>query len=188
MTDPYAAFSAPVGGAAPAPQRAAPQRRAPRPARPQVQFSDDRDALTRTVIGEAGNQDDVGQVAVASVALNRARNRNMTPSQIVLEPHQFEPWGTGESASRLMAIQPNDPRYIAASAAVDRALAGEDPTGGADHFFAPAAQSALGRPEHPCRKRAGLILMRTVLRPLAMRLLNRTPATSCPLAWWIGIC
>lgn len=127
-----------------------PERRAhPRPqqrrAMPQIRFADDRDALIRTVAGEAANQPDDGQVAVASVALNRARNRGKTPTEIVLERNQFEPWGNAETATRLMSLTPDNPQYKRAAAAVDRALAGEDPTGGASHFYAPRAQAALGR-------------------------------------------
>lgn len=126
-----------------------PERRAqPRPQRramPQIRFADDRDALIRTVAGEAANQPDDGQVAVASVALNRARNRGKTPTEIVLERNQFEPWGNPETATRLMSLTPDNPQYKRAAAAVDRALAGEDPTGGASHFYAPRAQAALGR-------------------------------------------
>lgn len=121
------------------------RRRVQRAPMPQIRFTDDRDALTRTVAGEAGNQPDLGQVAVASVALNRARSRGKTPSEIVLERNQFEPWGNAETAARLMSLSPDSPEYKRAAAAVDRALAGEDPTGGASHFYAPRAQAALGR-------------------------------------------
>lgn len=140
MSDPYAAFSDPVG-AAPTPRRAVPSPRS----RPQINFADDIDALTRTVIGEAGNQGPDGQRAVAAVALNRARQRNMTPTQVVLELNQFEPWGNPATARRLLAISPSDPRYAAARREVESAMAGNDPTGGADHFYAPKAQAALGR-------------------------------------------
>lgn len=117
----------------------------PRAQRPQINFTDDRDALIRTVIGEAQAEPPEGQAAVAAVVLNRARQRNMTPSQVVLEPNQFEPWGNPTTAQRLTSIKPDDPLYQAAAAQVDRALQGYDPTGGADHFFAPKAQAALGR-------------------------------------------
>ena len=128
---------APVRPAAPASS----SRRVPS----RVRFADDRDALARTVIGEAANQGPVGMRAVAAVALNRARGRGQSPSDVVLAPNQFEPWGTEESASRLMAIPTSDPRYVAAMREVDAAMAGDDPTGGASHFYAPAAQAALGR-------------------------------------------
>lgn len=133
-----------VGGStsAPAPARSArQQRRTPQ----QIRFPNDRDALIRTVIGEAGSESADGQNAVASVVLNRSRTRNLTPSQVVLERNQFEPWGNPETTQRLLAIQPNDPRYIQASSAVERALAGNDPTQGASHFYSPTAQAAMGR-------------------------------------------
>lgn len=126
-------------------QQSQPRRRVQRTPMPQIRFTDDRDALIRTVAGEAANQPDDGQVAVASVALNRARNRGKTPTEIVLERNQFEPWGNAETAARLMSLTPDNPQYKRAAAAVDRALAGEDPTGGASHFYAPRAQAALGR-------------------------------------------
>ena len=133
----------PVSPPAAVPGPAAPRQAPRRQAMPQIRFADDRDAMIRTVIGEADNQPDEGQTAVAAVINNRARQRGLPASQVVLEWNQFEPWGTAASASSLMAIQPNDPRYIRASAAVDQALAGADPTGGADHFYAPRAQAAL---------------------------------------------
>lgn len=125
--------------------QAAPRTAARQAARPQVRFADDRDALIRTVIGEAQAEPPEGQAAVAAVILNRARQRGMTPSQVVLETNQFEPWGNPKTASRLAGISPNDPLYQSAAAQVDRALSGYDPTGGADHFYAPVAQQALGR-------------------------------------------
>lgn len=134
--------SAPV--VQPAPQTRPAQRQTPRRA-PRPQFADDRDALIRTVIGEAANQGPQGMQAVAAVALNRSRSRGQTPTEVVLAPNQFEPWGTAASVNRLMSIRPDAPEYRAAAQAVDAALAGNDPTNGADHFYAPRAQAALGR-------------------------------------------
>lgn len=130
--------------ASPPPRPAAP-RRAPAPAARPISFTDDRDAMIRTVIGEAGNQGPDGQTAVAAVIANRARQNGRPAREVVLERNQFEPWGNAATAQRLMSVPADDPRYIQAAAAVDRAMAGDDPTGGADHFFAPRAQAALGR-------------------------------------------
>ena len=118
----------------------------PRPPRPQIRFSDDYDALTRTILGEAGSEPDEGKAAVGGVIMNRSRARGMTPTQVVLEQNQFEPWGNPETASRLMSIRPDSPEYRRASAIARRVIdEGYDPTGGADHFYAPEAQRALGR-------------------------------------------
>lgn len=126
-------------GSAPQPRQRTQQRRA------QPQFRDDVDAVARTLIGEAGNQGDQGMLAVGGVIANRARQRGLSPSQVVLQPSQFEPWGNPETTQRLMAIDPNSPEYQRASAIAQRALDGEDVTGGASHFYAPKAQAALGR-------------------------------------------
>lgn len=99
------------------------------------------------MIGEAGNQGDDGMLAVGGVAMNRARLRGMTPEQVVLERNQFEPWGNAETTQRLLSISPDSPEYRRAAALADRVLQGEDPTGGASHFYAPKAQAALGRPK-----------------------------------------
>lgn len=136
---------APVVSPAPSPQSVARRPQARRQAAP-IRFANDQDALTRTLLGEAGNQDDTGMLAVGGTVVNRARARGLTPSQVVLEPNQFEPWGNPETTQRLLAISPQSPEYQRAYQLAGRALAGEDPTGGADHFYAPKAQAALGRP------------------------------------------
>lgn len=136
---------APVVSPAPSPRSVARQPQARRQAAP-IRFANDQDALARTLLGEAGNQDDVGMLAVGGTVVNRARARGLTPSQVVLEPNQFEPWGNPQTTQRLLSVSPNSPDYQRAYQIAGRALAGEDPTGGADHFYAPKAQAALGRP------------------------------------------
>ncbi len=125
--------------------QSAPRRQSPRQQRPQIRFQNDVDAVARTLIGEAGNQGEQGMLAVGGVIANRARQRGLSPSEVVLQPSQFEPWGNPETTQRLMAISPNSPEYQQAAAIAQRALAGEDITGGASHFYAPRAQQALGR-------------------------------------------
>lgn len=141
MNDPYAAFGRPVDAA---PRQQAPRQ--PRPAMPQIRFADDRDAIIRTVLGEAGSEPEIGRQAVAAVIQNRARTRGLTPAQVVLERNQFEPWGNPETAARLMSYTPDSPEYQEVARQIDRVLQGYDPTGGASHFYSPSAQAALGRP------------------------------------------
>lgn len=106
---------------------------------------DERDRVIRTVYGEAGNQGPVGQQAVAAVIRNRAANSGSTPTGVVTAPNQFEPWNTPQGRARMASLDPNSPQYAQISQAVDKAYAGDDPTGGATHFYSPTAQSALGR-------------------------------------------
>lgn len=130
----------PLGGGQSAPR----QQRQAAPRR-QISFQSDADAVARTLIGEAANQGEQGMLAVGGVIANRARQRGLTPAQVVLERNQFEPWGNPETTNRLLNISPQSPEYQQAYAIAQRALAGEDPTGGASHFYAPRAQAALGR-------------------------------------------
>ncbi len=108
-----------------------------------------RDMLARTLLAEAGNQGPTGMQAVANVIRNRAVAGNFggdTVEGVIQKPSQFEPWNTAAGRNRMAAIDPNSPQYQTATAAIDQAYTGNDPTGGATHFYAPRAQAALGRP------------------------------------------
>ena len=152
--------SAPGLGAAVAPSQPATPQPAAMPAQAQQQASGlpsakpaaqagpvphDIDAMVRTIYGEARNEPPEGQSAVASVILNRARQTGRTPRDIVLEPNQFEPWGNAKTRAELEALDPNSRDYQQILANIAPALGGQDVTGGADHFYSPTAQSALGR-------------------------------------------
>lgn len=130
----------PAGGRASAPA-------APRPTaqRQQIRFRDDADAVARTMLGEAANQGEQGMLAVGGVIANRARQRGKSASDVVLERNQFEPWGNAQTTQRLLGISDQSPEYQRAYSLAQRALGGEDVTGGASHFYAPKAQAALGR-------------------------------------------
>lgn len=108
-----------------APARPQPARQQQRQPAPQIRFADARDALARTLIGEAGNQGDEGMLAVGGVVMNRARSRGLTPEQVVLERNQFEPWGNPETSRRLLSISPDSPEYRRAAALADRVLQGK---------------------------------------------------------------
>lgn len=100
----------------------------------------ERDLLIRTVIGEAANQPEPGQRAVAHVALNRVASGDYggkTLGDVLLAKKQFEPWET--RANELMAIPVASPVYQKTAALVDTVLSGEsqDPTGGATYFLNP---------------------------------------------------
>lgn len=107
----------------------------------------DRDLLIRTVIGEAGNQPDVGKAAVANVVLNRvaAEGYGNDVRSVVLAPNQFEPWS--KRSGELMSISPQSSAYTNTGKIIDAVSSGSMPdvTGGSTHFYAPKAQAALGR-------------------------------------------
>lgn len=62
-------------------------------AAPLVLSADDRDALTRVAVAEAGNQGDSGVAAVVQTILNRVASGGWgaTVQAVVDAPHQFEP-------------------------------------------------------------------------------------------------
>jgi Cell Wall Hydrolase len=107
----------------------------------------DRDALVRTVIGEAGNQGPEGMAAVAQSVMNRvvSGRYGSSPAAVVLAPGQYEPWATRRQ--ELLGYSPNSPAYQQAGGIVDAVAAGDipDSTNGATHFYSPTAQAALGR-------------------------------------------
>lgn len=105
----------------------------------------DKQAIVKTVYGEAANQPAVGQQAVAAVIRNRANQAGLTPEQITQQRNQFEPWNTEAGRARMNSIPEQRFAQIAGTVApvIEQGL---DPTGGATHFYAPKAQAALGRP------------------------------------------
>src|SRR6185437_10654797 len=108
---------------------------------------DDRDAVIRTVIGEAGGEPADGQAAVAHVIFNRVSDGGYgaTPSDVVHAPGQFEAWQRNPSG--LADINPKSPQYKAVGAIVDAAAKGDVPdnTGGATNYLNPTLQTQLGR-------------------------------------------
>lgn len=109
-----------------------------------------RDLAIRTIYGEAANEPDEGQAAVAAVIRNRVeagRYGGKDVPSVVLAKNQFEPWGNSEARARMSALKPDDPRYSKIGGIVDQVFGGQtpDPTNGSTHFFSPTAQAALGR-------------------------------------------
>jgi hypothetical protein len=143
---PGAAPAAPAGGGGQAPAGA--------PVRPFVAqnlpegVDVETDQLVRTVLGEAGGEDDRGQMAVVGVIGNRAKQSGMDTTGVIFAPKQFEPWNNPQVRARLEAIDPASPAYQRALANVRKVRSGlePDPTGGATHFYSPTAQAGLGRP------------------------------------------
>ena len=91
---------------------------------------DDRELLARIIWLEARGEPLEGQVAVGAVVLNRVRHPGFPDSVagVLAQPGQF-----GFGPAEILAARPGPAAYLAAS----RALAGEDPTGGALFFYNP---------------------------------------------------
>ena len=85
--------------------------------------------LTLNIYHEARNEDQIGQIAVAHVTLNRVHNRRQTMKAVVLEPKQFS-W-----THQKKSWTPQDLEALAEcfeSAVI--ALNGYDFTQGATHY------------------------------------------------------
>lgn len=102
-----------------------------------------RDAMVRTIYGEARGEPDEGKAAVAWVV----RNRVEWPGQplwwgsslygVCYRPYQFSCHNENDPNAQICKLlREDDPAYIAMGEIVDAVLAGtiEDPTGGATHY------------------------------------------------------
>jgi len=110
----------------------------------------DRDAMIRTIYGEAANEPDAGKAAVANVILNRTKSGKYggdTPTSVVMAKGQFEPWMWNDTRQRMLSLSPDDPQYKKIGGIVDSVASGETPdnTNGATHFVSPGGQAAMGR-------------------------------------------
>lgn len=119
----------------------------------------DREALIRTVYGEASDQPALGQAGVAAAILNRVKAGGYgdgiqgvinapvpNPKDAARGYHEFSPWnppGLPESNTIAQHLSPNDPNPLLAHAyrnigdIVDKVYNGliPDPTGGATHYY-----------------------------------------------------
>lgn len=96
-------------------------------------------AIIDTLIAEAAGQGEESMRRVAETILNRSAIRNLTPEQVVMQANQY----TGYSNPGPGAVRSqNNPAVRAlAEAAWRTAMEPGDPTGGADHYYAPGTIS-----------------------------------------------
>lgn len=105
----------------------------------------DRDLLALTLDAEAGGEGYDGMLAAGSVIANRAKEGGYggNVKQVIMKPGQFSAWNSvtgyagGEGGLDMSSRNPSQDAYRAA----DAILSGnyEDPTGGATHYYNPAA-------------------------------------------------
>lgn len=100
--------------------------------------------LSLNVYHEARGEPDTGQLAVAYVTLNRARNQKMKVCDVVVEPHQFS-WTTGGVVMRtngwtlMPHMVPRDLNALAKAVQIARQAMSrktKDPTQGALFYHA----------------------------------------------------
>lgn len=96
---------------------------------------EERDLLARLIHAEARGESLEGQIAVGAVVINRVKSDKFpdTITEVIYQKGQFSPIALG--------TMPKVPQESAVEAA-ERALAGEDPTGGALFFYNPKTTAA----------------------------------------------
>ncbi len=92
--------------------------------------TEEMELLTKAVYSEARGEPFKGQVAVASVILNRVKN-SVFPDTI--EGVIFQPWQFTAISDGQFWLEPNQTAYLAAQAALE----GWDPSGGALYYYNP---------------------------------------------------
>ena len=117
----------------------------------------DEDLAVRTIAAEMSGKSPEEARAIAAVIENRLKSGRYgeTYGDVVKARGQFEPWSKPDAPNYPMRFSPDSQRYRDARAAFE--ARGDDPTGGAQNFYAPVAQKALGRDEPSwARGREGL--------------------------------
>lgn len=111
-------------------------------------YTQDMDLLARLIHAEAGGESFIGQVAVGAVVMNRMNDGRFAPTvaENIFRPDEFESVTNGYFWS-----QPSAENYRAAALAV----AGWDPTGGAEYFFNPAKTNSAWIWSRPITARIG---------------------------------
>lgn len=97
------------------------------------------DPVLQTLIAEAYGEGPEGMRLAAETIVNRSEQRGLTPAEVVQQRRQYSGYENPGPAVRPLF---NDPSAVsAAQAAWDLARGPGDPTGGANHYFAPGTIS-----------------------------------------------
>lgn len=108
----------------------------------------DRHIVISTIIGEAANESEAGQAAVAHVIKNRVEDPRFgsDASAVALAPKQFSAWNSGAGGNDLVRkYGPGDALYERVGQIVDGVWSGqiEDMTNGATHYYSPKGMEHL---------------------------------------------
>jgi len=124
----------------------------------------DEDYAIRTIASEMSGKSPEEARGIAAVIENRLRSGRFgsTYKDVVTAPNQFEPWSDPTRKNYPLRYAPGSAPYEMARAAFEQR--GDDPTGGAMHFWAPAAQAELKR-KPPSWDREGTMIGATKFVP-----------------------
>jgi len=105
----------------------------------------DEEYAIRTIAAEMGGKSPEEARGIAAVIENRLKSGRFGEGYkgVVTARNQFEPWNNPQGPNYPMRFAEDSPRMQMARAAFE--ARGEDPTGGALHFYAPAAQAILAQ-------------------------------------------
>lgn len=113
--------------------------------------TDARDAVIRTIVGEADRNMPESWAAIAHVIKNRIDSGRWGPDtsvrSVVFAPKQFSTWNPGIDNPSGKAISPNSPEYQRIAQVVDGVFNNQiaDPTGGATHYYSPSGMRLYGK-------------------------------------------
>lgn len=102
----------------------------------------DRDIAALTIFCEASGEPQEGKVAVAASLFNRLKHGGFgkTIASVCLHRYQYSEWNDdrvdNSNLLRGAETDEHDPVMQACLEAYDTAAAGQDPTGGATHYYA----------------------------------------------------
>lgn len=97
----------------------------------------DRDALVRTLYGEARGESDAGQIAVVHVIRNRVLHRKSSAFVECHRPRQFSCWNLDDpNYTKIIQFSEFSQDYTKLGKVVDRAWDAPDVVHGARHYFA----------------------------------------------------
>jgi N-acetylmuramoyl-L-alanine amidase len=109
-----------------------------------------RDAVIKTVYGEARGEPEKGMQAVAFVIKNRTQDRRWSVDAyaVVTQRNQFSSWNRNDANyEKIQNLAPNNSFYVQIGHLVDEVWASvADPTRGAVYYYAPAGMPGRKAP------------------------------------------